>query len=321
MLQHYRFGNERVASEIALPGLIVSNAGLPAAITVRRKLRENVRPEPSHPTAQQIRFNPGALRIRRWRSADGAWLYLRYGYREHFAEFGIGQDGREVRAHASGEITDGDLASLLEGAILGGALRLLGNVCLHATVLTVENRAVALMGQSGAGKSSLAWALLEQGCRLLSDDFAAFSHSDNLLFVQPGRTKLRLWPDVAERVRVGSGSLERLYPLVPELKKLVATDPEIIERNPTQLHAIYLLNRRDARIDMPLIEDMPPGEQLVALAANLYGVIAPGAEGRRKELAALAHVAACVRVCRLTLPDNLDQLSRAAEQLRLRLFD
>jgi hypothetical protein len=319
---HYRFGTETVASEIVLPGLIASgNGGRATAITVRRKQSEDLRAEWSPQPAPQVRPDPSGLSVKRWRSADGRWHRLRYGYRHHFAEFVIRQDGGEVRAHASGEISDGELASLLEGVVLGGAMRLLGNACLHATVLTAEGRAVALLGQSGVGKSSLAWALVRQGCRLLSDDFAAFSLSDEVLLVQPGRTKLRLWPDAAKRLMVGAASVERLYPLVVESEKLVVTDPETVESVPTRLHAIYLLNRRDAGLSEPVIEEMPPGQRLVTLAANLYGVIDPGSEARRKELSVLAKVAAAIRVCALTLPDSLGALPGAAERLRLRLLD
>jgi hypothetical protein len=321
MVRYYRFGTEMVASEIVLPGLSASSNGArTAAITVRRTQSEDVPANWSPQPAPQVRPDPSGLRVRRWRSADGGWHRLRYGYRHHFAEFVIRQDGGEVRAHASGEISDGELASLLEGVILGGAMRLLGNACLHATVLTAEGRAVALLGQSGVGKSSLAWAMVRQGCRLLSDDFAAFSLCDDVLFVQPGRTKLRLWPDAAKRLIVGAASVARLYPMVVESEKLVVTDPEAVESVPTRLHAIYLLNRRDAKLREPLIEEMPPHQRLVTLAANLYGAIVPGPEARRKELSVLAKVAAAVPVCGLTLPDSLDALPGAAEQLRLCLL-
>ncbi len=233
----------------------------------------------------------------------------------------MSSDGSEVRAHSSAEVTDDDLALLIESAILGGAMRLMGHACLHATVLTANGRAVALMGQSGAGKSSLAWALLRQGCRLLSDDFGAFVLCDDAVLAQPGRTKLRLWPDVTKRFTVWTASVERLYPLVAELGKLVVNDPEAVETSPTRLHAIYLLSQRDAGLSEPLIADIQPCDRLVALASNLYGSIGPGTEARRRELTTLAKVAAAVPVRRLSLPDNLDALPSVAERLRLWLFD
>jgi hypothetical protein len=322
MLRYYRLGPETVASDIALPGLVASSGGArAAAITVRRTQSEDVRAKWSPQPAPQIRPDPSGLRVQCWRSTDGSWHRLRYGYRHHFAEFLIRQDGGEVRAEASNEISDGELASLLEGVILGGAMRLLGNACIHATVLTAEGRAIALLGQSGAGKSSLAWAMIRLGCRLLSDDFAAFSFRDDVLFVQPGRTKLRLWPDAVKRLMVEASSVELLYPLVAESEKLVVTEPEAVESVPTRLHEIYLLNRRDARLSEPLIEEMPLSQRLVTLASNLYGAIIPGPETRRKELSVLANVAVIVPVRWLTLPDGLDVLPGVAEQLRLRLLN
>jgi len=322
MVRYYRFGTERVASEIVLPGLLASSSSdRPAAITVRRERPEDIAAEWSPHAEQHIRPDQVGLRVRRFRSADGRWHRLRFGYRHHFAEFVIRRDGSEVRACAGGEISDTELAALLEGVILGGALRLLGNVCLHATVLTVHGRAVALMGQSGAGKSSLALALLRQGCRLLSDDFAALDISGDQVLARPGRTRLRLWPDVVNRLSTGEADVERLYPVVKGLRRFVVSAFGAVEREPTRLLAIYLLNRRVAGLNGPVIEETMPGERLAILAANLYGSIDPGTEARRKELAKLAKVAAAVRACKLTLPDSLDALPSVAEHLRLRLFD
>lgn len=268
-----------------------------------------------------MRINPNILRMRRAHSTDRRWLQLRYDYRDRFAEFDVSRDGTQIRVLASGDVPEADVASLLEGAILGGAMRLLGKLCLHASVLVAGGSAVALMGESRAGKSSLACALMGHGSRLLSDDFATIEFHEDGVFVQPGRIRLRLWPDSAARLASASALLERLYPSVPVLEKLILSDPDAISREPARLAAIYVLASRESGLEAPRIDAMAPGERLARLAENLYGQIAPEAEARRAELSALARLTATVPIHQLTLPDDLMRLPEVAGQLQARLFD
>jgi hypothetical protein len=107
---------------------------------------------------------------------------------------------------------------------------------------------------------------------------------------------------------------------VPELKKLVVTDSEAADGTPACLDTVFFLDKREKGLAAPRLEQMPAGESLAVLAANLYGAIAPDGEARRAELSALAKVAAGIRVCRLVLPDDLDTLPAAAMQFRESVF-
>src|SRR5207249_8692693 len=51
----------------------------------------------------------------------------------------------------------------LLGPILAFALRLRGTMCLHASVIELEQKAVVLVGGEGAGKSTLAATLARRG--------------------------------------------------------------------------------------------------------------------------------------------------------------
>jgi len=47
---------------------------------------------------------------------------------------------------------------------------------LHATCVNLEGQGVLIMGPSGSGKSDLALRLIEQGARLVSDDYVKLVH-------------------------------------------------------------------------------------------------------------------------------------------------
>jgi hypothetical protein len=318
-MYHYRLGNADIASALVLPGLPDAEISADPVITIRR-----APPEAGCewvPHAEGAEFTPDWSTIDHLRSADGAWYRIRYDYSGHWADFSIRADGREVTVAAGEGEDDAEVANLIEGPILGRALRLAGAPCLHATALAVDGRAVALMGASGVGKSSLAWALVQQGCRLVTDDMVGLAAAPEGLMVQPGRARLRMWPDTARRLGVEGGDSRVLFPTTSEMDKIGVRDPNRFAGGPVRLHAIFKVLPRDPLLATPHIAEMPPGQRLAELAANLHGMIVPGRAARQRELALLAKVVAQVPVRTLTLPDNLDRLTEMAAALRLRLFE
>lgn len=319
-MRHYRLGTAKVASAIVLPGLPETAPSADAAITIRRGLPgAQAREWVDHPEGSEC--TPAWATVDHLRSADGSWYRIRYDYRGHVADFSIRCDGSEITVHAGEGEADSEVANLIEGPILGRAMRLAGQPCLHATALAVDGKAVALMGASGVGKSSLAWALVQQGCTLVTDDMVGLAPGPEGLFVQPGRARLRMWPDVAERLGVRGGDSRVLFPTTTEMEKIGVRDPAVFEERPVRLHAIYRVLPRDPELAAPSIVAMPASERLAELAANLHGMIAPGRAERQRELMLLAKVAATVPVCSLTLPDDLDALPGMAAELRRRLFE
>lgn len=317
-MRHYRLGTAQVASALALPGLPEADASRDPAITIRRSL-----PAEGHEWVEHVEgweYTPDWVKIDYLRSTDRRWFRIRYEYHGHWADFTIRADGREVTVAAAEGEDDAEVANLIEGPILGRALRLAGEPCLHASALAADGRAVALMGASGVGKSSLAWSLVQQGCRLVTDDMVGLEPGPEGLMVQPGRARLRIWPDTAERLGVAGGDSGVLFPTTV-MEKIGVRDRSAFANEAVPLHAIYKVLPRDPGLSAPLIGELPVNERLAELAANLHGLIVPGREARRRELALLANVAMKVPLRTLTLPDSLDRLPEMAADLRRRLFE
>lgn len=318
-MYHYRLGNADIASALVLPGLPQAERSADPVITIRR-----APPEPGCewiPHVEGAEFTPDWSNIDHLRSADGSWYRIRYDYNGHWADFSIRADGRHVTVVAGEGEDDAEVANLIEGPILGRALRLAGAPCLHATALAFDGRAIALMGTSGVGKSSLAWALVQQECHLVTDDMVGLAEGPDGLMVQPGRARLRMWPDTARRLGVAGGDSGVLFPTTFEMDKIGVRDPKRFAAGPVRLHAIFKVLPRDPSLASPHIAEMPPGQRLAELAANLHGMILPGRAARQRELALLARVVAQVPVRTLTLPDTLDRLTDMAAVLRRRLFE
>jgi hypothetical protein len=84
-----------------------------------------------------------------------------------------------------------------------------GYLVLHASALQVENRTIAIMGNSGQGKSTLAAWFASRGFPLLTDD-CLILRKDGLgqqWLAQPSYHSVRLWPESANALGIDESAL------------------------------------------------------------------------------------------------------------------
>ena len=79
----------------------------------------------------------------------------------------------------------------LLGAVLSFALLKQGIDPIHATVVVVDGMGIALLGNTGYGKSTLAAAFLASGHRLLTDDLLVVSRRAEGLLLSAGHAVRR----------------------------------------------------------------------------------------------------------------------------------
>ncbi|MBI4866025.1 MAG: hypothetical protein HY816_03650 [Candidatus Wallbacteria bacterium] len=131
---------------------------------------------------------------------------------------------------------------VLVGLVLGYLLHLRGVLCLHGSVLARNGRAIGILGDSGAGKSTVATALIRNGATLVSDDLLAVSASEAGVCAEYGGAAVRLELATAKQLLERDATLVRmprgnkLFWEVPSPGGVVATDP-----TPIPLSALYVL--------------------------------------------------------------------------------
>jgi len=109
--------------------------------------------------------------------------------------------GEEIVVAPAAERGHGEeLAAALEPLLMPAALSFLLHqrktiMPLRASVVSVDGEAVALLGNPGLGKSTLAAALIQRGARLLSEDLAVVRPGAQGLEALPGPQRLSIWPD------------------------------------------------------------------------------------------------------------------------------
>lgn len=152
----------------------------------------------------------------------------------------------------------------LWGAARSALIHLRGELPLHASVVADRDSgyAMALCGQSGAGKSSAAAALRKAGWVTLTDDQARLSVAGADVLAWPGPALARVCPDMCEALEIDVRGLE--IDADDRAKRLV---PLALAEAPVRLAAIVEL-RTGPR---PALAPLNPALALATLSRNMVG--------------------------------------------------
>jgi hypothetical protein len=243
---------------------------------------------------------------------DGTYSWLEFLPKSQPIDFIINHDGSRVWVFWSEEKQYSTVVSLLLGSVLGRVLLLRGVLCLHASVVSIDGKAIALLGQSCAGKSTTAMALAQRGFPVLADDIAALSPDGTKFWVQPGYPRLRL---SKKAVNAFGFSVEEL-PKVTIYAEKRYLDLSInsdnlwqFQNTPLPLSAIYLLEKRDSTLVRPKIVSISQAEALGKLAANVYGKTMLDKQRLGNNFQQLSQLVQVVPIRQLARPDDLGSLS------------
>ncbi len=127
-------------------------------------------------------------------------IHLRF---PDLADFAIVEQGREVRSTPVPELDAATLEHLQLNQVLPLALSAQGIPVFHASGVEIEGVAIAFLGVSGRGKSTLATHLATQGAPLITDDGLELEWQHEGHMVKPSHPSVRLWED-SQEVLVGN---------------------------------------------------------------------------------------------------------------------
>ena len=87
------------------------------------------------------------------------------------------------------------------GFILGYGISMLhlqrGEISIHCSALSYNDKAVLISGKSGSGKSTVTTALLKKGCNLMADDMAVVGIQEDIPYAYPAFPYQKLCRDAA----------------------------------------------------------------------------------------------------------------------------
>ena len=306
-VQYYVHGLT-IESARPLPELLVADAGRVPDVIVSFDERPAIAKFDRAPWfSSDHRYRDGRPELLAFHRHGGRWLEFAYA---DGTTFDVDAAGHRIFVNAPSHLPFDGVCEYLLGPILGIVMRLRGIVCLHASAVSVDGRALAFMGPAGAGKSTLAAAFARAGIGVLSDDTVALALSTPGWCATPAYPRVRLWPDVVEalsvpvQLAIEQGTRHQLD-LLP-INRYVAT--------PTPLSAIYAIEFDDS-VDGVFVEPVSPDAALPLVSAHTFANRVLTRELRVQEFHALVDLVATVPVRRLRRPRNLDALAAAPQAI------
>jgi len=270
------------------PDLIVVDAGRAPA------------ERPSGPDRRTLEATEDGWTLR-YDNREGGWMAFDYS-------------AAERRLIVSGSLEWEAFEGPLSGVVCGVLLRLGGATLLHGAGLGFDGRAVAILGASGHGKSTLAGALIACGAVLMTEDLLRLSPGADGFLAEPGAPTLHLLAD----------SYLHLAAQLPGGAARPAGDGKVrllLDGDSAQvrLAALYVLEP-PGKSGKTSLERLSGPSAVGALAEHLYGSrwIRPAGD---EDLAFCARLAREVPVFALSRPWALEGLLDTAEFVRSHTFE
>jgi hypothetical protein len=209
-----------------------------------------------------------------------------------------------------------DILTALLGPGFGALLHLRGIPPLHACAIDLGGRAIVIMGQPGAGKSTTAAAFVRAGYAVLADDTAALEIARSTVLVAPGVTRVRVFADSANALGWTAEELPRVFSTDdnPE-KRYIDGRATAGSLGAVPVARMYLLKTRDPASIAPDIEPIPARLAPAVLFHNAYAMRYADRARHGKLFQDLARVAALVPLRHVRASDSLAALPRLVAAL------
>jgi hypothetical protein len=158
------------------------------------------------------------------------------------ADFVIDGNGCEIGAWPLSDTDEETLRHLLLDQVLPRVLAHKGRLVLHASAVWVGGRAIAFVGETGQGKSTLAASLHLSGYPLLTDDAVLVKFEVDYLKILPCYRGLRLSP---QAINILYKELPSYVAMASYSEKNRIKLQKNYDATPVELAALFIINDSD----------------------------------------------------------------------------
>lgn len=252
--------------------------------------------------------------IHRHELANG-WSYLRY---DELFEFLISPLGDSIHYRFLASVPLESFQTYALGRAFSFALVKMGYEPLHAATVVVNGRAVAFLGASTFGKSSLATCFVASGYPLLTDDTLRLEERDGGYVAFPGPPRLRIMPRIARLYLGGTANGVVMNPREKDAKapKLVfCLSPSQSYARVVPLGAIYVVKppRKVHRKQKIAIGSLKPLQALMNVISFTHNDELANSGRLSRQLDAAQRLIASVPIRSLAYPRILASLEEVMD--------
>jgi hypothetical protein len=232
------------------------------------------------------------------------------GYRVSFpdlADFDVSASGLDVQAHPAPGVDDSTVEHLYLNQVHPLALSRQGRLVLHGGAVEVPTGAIAFLGLSGRGKSTLTASFASEGQRFMTDDCLLLEKTPMGYEVCPSHPSIRLWDDSREALVHEDAALAAPVQYTP--KSRVLSDDVLAFCNHNQpLRGVYFLGEED--VNDVVISALSPSEALIELAKNSFLLDTQMQDAIAQHFDELSQMVARSMFFRLDYPRRYEELPR-----------
>ncbi len=157
-----------------------------------------------------------------------------------------------------------ELRLFLLGSVMGAILYQRGYTPMHGSANVIDGEAMLIIGNSAAGKSTLAASLNKDGFPLMSDDLSAISISKSgQCVLLPGIPLIKLWED-SRNFLYSSGSYRQIRPLI---KKYIIPTSDIVQNEHIINKIIWLTTKNNNGI---FLQSLKGAKKMMVLRDHIY---------------------------------------------------
>jgi hypothetical protein len=220
--------------------------------------------------------------------------------------------GGHLHVARRGHATDATLRHLVLDQALPLILAAQGHLVVHASAVLLEGRAILLVGETGAGKSTLAARLGSLGAVVLADDGVVLQEGSAGLEVIPSYAGLRLYEDSAAAAECLGAEIGPLAEYSAKRRFAVPRDAQS-PRGPLGLGPVYVIDAGDE--GTLHIAPLSRRDATVALLHHAYRADLADKSALRAQFDTLSAWSSRFGGWRVRFPRRLDEVARVAAAL------
>jgi len=201
-------------------------------------------PRPTQPIQQKS--------FHQWTLPGGELWAVFYRQNGHYlvrlidlADFLLTEDGTSVTVYPVPGVSDETIEHLYRNVITPLALSRQHKLVLHGSAVAVDDHAIAFIGESGRGKSTLAAEFATSGYSFLTDDGLQIEAAEDTFLVHPSHPSIRLWDDSRKALIPEETEIAPQIDYTPKAR-LLADERVAFCKEARQLKYLYFLGEENS---------------------------------------------------------------------------